>query len=123
MASFKEVIDLMKGQESRLTKMINDVHSDVKDTNEKVTKINGRLRGVEIKVAERDMFCQLRGIVVDEKLEQYKPTIKVTRFLHLITKNPKITLLIFLGVIATIQTVVVSAVEKGWLIKIIQLIK
>ena len=117
------IITLLSEQEARFVKKIDEVHDIVTETNNKITDQNGRLRNVEIKVAQRDTFCKLRETSVDEKLDKAEPTIKVTRLITIVTKNPKFTLSLFFGVVIGTQIIVLTAIEHGWMKQLIDLIK
>ena len=114
------IITLLTEQETRLCKKIDAVHDDVRDTRDKVNIQNGRLRKVELKVAERAVFCNLRSEAIDDKFSEIVPTVKASRFLKMIGKNPKMTGLIFFLMLFTSQTVVLLAVENEWIGKLLK---
>ena len=117
------IITLITLSEERLSGKVDEVHGDVLATRKQVTLINGRLRQVEIETSSIKVNCNNRRENVDEKLAYLKPTIKVTRFIGFITKNPKFSVFVALFVMAFIQTMILTGMEHEWITQLIELIK
>lgn len=117
---FAPVLTLMSEQEERLAKKINEVHNDVKDTNKKITDQNGRLRTVEIKVAERETYCQQRVEVFEGKLDEMVPSARAARWVAFFGKHPRMTGFLLFAIIFTAQIIVMSAFQHQWLGRLFQ---
>ena len=109
------IITLITEQEERLSNKIKDVHDDVKETNAKITEQNGRLRAVEVKVTEREVFCKIRSEMIDDELESMESNQSALRFLKLISKNPKTTGFLFFGIMYITLIVTIVAIDKQWI--------
>ena len=109
------IITLLTEQETRMCKKIDDVHDDVKETNAKITQQNGRLRRVEVKLAERDTYCEMRSQQLDKELESLEPIKNTVKLFTFVAKNPKITGLILLGSMYLTMILTIIAIDKQWI--------
>jgi hypothetical protein len=117
------IITLITEQENRLVRKIDEVHEDVLITNSVIRDQNGRLRTVEVAQAKSITGCAAKHKVIDEKFvtvkttyeNKVKPNMKASKFLLVISKNPKLSLALFLFVILSSQTVVMAAFQNQWI--------
>jgi len=122
---FKElqpIITMLSEQEERMCKKIDEVHEGVKETNAKITKQNGRLRDVEVKVAERDLYCQIRSDLIDKEINGLEAAKNTAKLFTFVAKNPKLTGFILFGAMYASLVITIVAIDKQWIGQIFKLL-
>ena len=117
------IIDLMNMQEERLVRKIDEVHGDVVTTRDQAIKTNGRVTEAEKDIIQLKNASESRKLDCGKKLADLTPTIQTVRTINLITKKPKVSISIFIGVLICIQTLIYQAVENNWIREIINYLK
>lgn len=117
------IIDLMNLQEERLVRKIDEVHGDVVTTRDQAIKTNGRVTQAEKDILQLKNDSESRKLDCGKKLADLTPTIQTVRTINLITKKPKVSVSIFIGVLICIQTLIYQAVENNWIREIINYLK
>lgn len=112
------IVTLIGESEERMCKKIDEVHEDVKDTNQKITAQNGRLRDVEVRIGKRETYCKERSISINKALDEMKPSATTTKIFNMLGKHPRITGFLIFAILFTSQTIVLLAVEHEWLDKL-----
>lgn len=108
---------------------VRDVKSDVKNVKEQVEevyeeviKINGRLDSAEREIKFTKEETTLRRTECAKRMDSLTPNVPLLKYLNLLSKKPKLAMLIIIGFIVTVQTVVLHAIQNGWIKKLIDLI-
>lgn len=114
-SELKPIIDLLTQQEERFIKKIDEVHTDVVETRDQAKLTNGRVTKAEkdIIILQSDLKNACKEYT--GKFHNLDPTISTVKFLNYITKKPKFSILIFMGIIIVIQTLVLKASDNNWL--------
>ena len=105
-----------------MCKKIDEVHEGVKETNAKITKQNGRLRDVEVKVAERDLYCQIRSDLIDKEINGLEAAKNTAKLFTFVAKNPKLTGFILFGAMYASLVITIVAIDKQWIGQIFKLL-
>lgn len=116
----ERIINQIRATESRSEARDREIHQDVILTKDQVTQINGRLRLVEVKTKGIETTCELRKEYIDDKMDENVQVVKLTKFLNLVFRNPKTSLLITSLVILGSETLVLLAIQYQWIEQIIK---
>lgn len=101
---------------------VKDVMTQVEDVYSEVIKINERLTNAETDIYIIKEQAKLRTLDCSKKINDLTPIAPLMRHLNWLVKNPKLTVFGLIFLVVVIQTIVLEAIQEGWLFEIFNFI-
>lgn len=102
---------------------VKDVKTQVEDVYDEVIKINKRLKDAETDIYVIKEETRLRTTECNRRINNLTPIAPLMKHLNIFIKRPKLVMFGLIFLVVVIQTLVLEAIQEGWIATLFNFIK